>query len=173
MGKASPRVAGYRIKDAQTTVSETFIFMLVTVPILFGVIILSNFLAGEGLAFCLTQRRYFHCSYCGMRFTKNMFRTINRPAFNLLRAMNFESSTGYSVISEEIRTSVLCMYIMQRKPVAWQERMLMIVEENNELPKNWQLELPDFESHLDDIGFIEDENTPFWENDNPEPYEEE
>jgi len=65
------------------------------------------------------------------------------------------------------------MYIMQRKPVAWQERMLMIVEENNQLPKNWQLELPDFESHLDDIGHIEDGNTPFWENDDPEPYEEE
>jgi hypothetical protein len=33
--------------------------------------------------------------------------------------------------------------------------------------------LPDFESHLDDIGHIEDEDTPFWENDKPEPFEEE
>ena len=87
--------------------------------------------------------------------------------------MNFESSTGFSVISEEIRTSVLCMYIMQRKPVAWQERMLMIVEENNKLPNNWKLELPDFDSHLDDIGHIDGEADPFLENDNPVPYEEE
>ena len=95
-----------------------------------------------------------------MRFTKNMFRTINRPAFNLLRAMNFESSSGFSIISEEIRTSVLYMYILQRKPVAWQERMLMIVEEKNKLPKNWNLELPDFDSHLDEIGHIEDGESP-------------
>ena len=35
--------------------------------------------------------------------------------------------------------------------------MLMIVEEKNKLPKNWNLELPDFDSHLDDIGHIEDD----------------
>ena len=102
-----------------------------------------------------------------------MFRTINRPAFNLLRAMNFESSSGYNVISEDIRTSVLYMYILQRKPVAWQERMLLLIEEENKLPKNWKLELPDFESHLDEIGYIEDGETPFWESDSAEPYEEE
>ena len=155
-------------------VSETFIFMLITVPILFGVIILSNFLAGEGLgAFCLTSIVIFIAVIAGMRFTKNMFRTINRPAFNLLRAMNFESSSGFNVISEDIRTSVLYMYILQRKPVAWQERMLIIIEEDNKLPKNWKLELPDFESHLDEIGYIEDGETPFWESDSAEPYEEE
>ena len=131
-------------------------------------------LAGEGLtAFCLTSIVIFIAVIAGMRFTKNMFRTINKPAFNLLRAMNFESSTGFNLISEEIRTSVLYMYILQRKPVAWQERMLMIVEESNDLPKNWQLELPDFESHLDEIGHIEDENAPFWEDGNPKPFEEE
>lgn len=90
--------------------------------------------------------------------------------------MNFESSTGYSIISEEIKTSVLYMYILQRKPIAWQERMLLIVEESTSLPKNWKLELPDFESHLDEVGYIEDgdEQLPFWETgDGAEPHEEE
>ena len=49
----------------------------------------------------------------------------------------------------------------------------MIVEENNKLPNNWKLELPDFDSHLDDIGHIDGEDNPFWENDDPKPYEEE
>ncbi|MAH08297.1 MAG: hypothetical protein CL961_01365, partial [Euryarchaeota archaeon] len=132
---------------------------------------------GEGFtAFCLTSIVIFVAVIAGMRFTKNMFRSINRPAFNLLRAMNFESSTGYSIISEEIKTSVLYMYILQRKPIAWQERMLLIVEENTSLPKNWKLELPDFDSHLDEIGYIEDggEQSPFWETgDSAEPHEEE
>ena len=68
--------------------------------------------------------------------------------------MNFEANTGYSVIQEDIRTSTL--YIMQRKPVAWQERMIKIIEDNSPLPKNWKPKFPDFDSHLDDMGFIED-----------------
>tara|TARA_B100001559_G_scaffold262477_1_gene227723 strand:- start:46 stop:234 length:189 start_codon:yes stop_codon:yes gene_type:complete len=60
------------------------------------------------------------------------------------------------------------MYIMQRKPLAWQERMLIIIQENNKIPKNWKLEMPDFESHFEDMGYIEDEQeedsaNPFWE----------
>jgi len=172
--KRHPGWSAIESKMRKAPVSETTIFMLVTVPILFGVIILSNFLAGEGLgAFCLTSVVIFIAVIAGMRFTKNMFRTINRPAFNLLRAMNFEASSSYNVISEDIRTSVLYMYILQRKPVAWQERMLMIIDEKNKLPKNWKMEFPDFDSHLADIGFVEDGETPFWEAENAEPYEEE
>ena len=52
-------------------VSETFIFMLVTLPILFAVIFLSNFLAGDGFgAFCLTSLVIFIAVIAGMRFTK-------------------------------------------------------------------------------------------------------
>ena len=80
--------------------------------------------------------------------------------------MNFEANTGYSVIHPDIRTSALYMYIMQRKPLAWQERMIIIIEEENPLPKNWKPEFPDFDSHLDEIGIIEDGDTdefqPFW-----------
>tara|TARA_B100000614_G_C14110233_1_gene311153 strand:+ start:186 stop:371 length:186 start_codon:yes stop_codon:yes gene_type:complete len=45
---------------------------------------------------------------------------------------------------------------MQRKPKAWQERMIKIIEENNKIPKNWKIALPDFESHYEEIGHIDD-----------------
>ena len=130
--------------------------MMTTVPILFAVILLSNTIAGQGWgAFCLTSVVIFATVLFGMRIAKNLFRSVNRPAFNLLRAMNFEASSGFSVIPENIRTSVLCMYIMQRKPKAWQERMIKIIDENNKIPKNWKMSLPDFDSHLDELGFID------------------
>jgi tetratricopeptide (TPR) repeat protein len=166
------RHAGWNAIEAKMKkqpASETFIFMLTTVPILFAVILLSNALAGQGWgAFCLTSLVIFITVLFGMRIAKNLFRSVNRPAFNLLRAMNFEASTGFSVIPENIRTSVLFMYIMQRKPLAWQERMLIIIEEKNKIPKNWNLTLPDFESHYDEMGYIEDElednnASKFWE----------
>ena len=166
-------------KMKKPPVSETFIFMITTIPILFAVIIISNSLAGQGWgAFCLTSLVIFATVLFGMRIAKNLFRSVNRPAFNLLRAMNFEAASSYSVIPENIRTSVLYMYIMQRKPVAWQERMLIIIEEQNKLPKNWKITLPDFESHYEDLGYIEDESeededekspaSTFWEEDDDE-----
>ena len=97
------------------------------------------------------------------RNAKRWFQIINRPAFNLLRAMNFEAATGYTVMDEEIRTSVLYMYIMQRKPLAWQERMLKIIDNGTRLPKNWRLRLPDFASHADAEGAIPIEEGPLLE----------
>ena len=97
------------------------------------------------------------------RNAKRWFQIINRPAFNLLRAMKFEAATGYTVMDEEIRTSVLYMYIMQRKPLAWQERMLKIIDMGTPLPNNWRLRLPDLASHLDSEGFIPIEEGPLLE----------
>jgi hypothetical protein len=97
-----------------------------------------------------------------MRNAKRWFQVFNRPAFNLLRAMNFEAATGFVVMDEEIRTSVLYMYIMQRKPRSWQERMLKIIDKGKPLPNNWRLRMPDFFSHMDDE--VEETSTsePFW-----------
>jgi sulfur transfer protein SufE len=49
------------------------------------------------------------------------------------------------------------MYIMQRKPQAWQERMLRIIEAGKQLPSSWKHNLPDFDSHLDELIKDEDE----------------
>ena len=157
------------LKMGKGPVSESFLFLITTVPVLMFVVYFSNQFSGEGWgAFCLTSIVIFGTVLVGIRFAKKMFHNINRPAFNLLRAMNFEANTGYCVIHTEIRTSPLYMFIMQRKPEAWQERMLKIIESNTSLPKNWKPSFPDFDAHLDEIGFIEEENEEGFE-----PFEEE
>ena len=119
------------LKMRKPPVSESFLFMATTVPILLLEVLFSNRFVEQGWGgFCLTTLMIFATVLIGMRFSRRIFRSVNRPAFNLLRAMNFEASTGYVVISEDIRTSVLYMYIMQRKPKAWQERMLKIIDDN-------------------------------------------
>ena len=148
--------AAIEMKMNKPPVSESFLFMITTVPVLLLEVLYSNRFVEQGWGgFCLTTLLIFATVLIGMRFSRRMFRNVNRPAFNLLRAMNFEASTGYTVIHEEIRTSVLYSYIMQRKPKAWQERMLKIIEDKTKLPGGWKHELPDFDSHLDDIGHIE------------------
>jgi len=159
-----------RQKMKKPPMSENFIFLMVSVPLLLVVIYFSQQFAGQGWgSFCLTTMVILFIVLFSMRTAKRWFQLINRPAFNLLRAMNFEASTGHTVLQEDIRTSVLYMYIMQRKPRPWQERMLKIIDRGVSLPKNWKQRLPDFEAHhsfIDD--YVEEDD-----NEGLRPYEEE
>ena len=157
------------MKMRKPPVSESFLFMTTTVPVLLLEVVFSNRFVEQGWGgFCLTTLLIFGTVLFGMRFSRKIFRRVNRPAFNLLRAMNFEASSGYVVVSEEIRTSVLYVYIMQRKPKAWQERMLKIIQDKTKLPGGWKQTLPDFDSHIEEIGHIEDADDEQFE-----PFEEE
>ena len=138
-----------RQKMRKPPLSESVIFLMTAVPVLLLlVVLLGRYSAPTWSAVCLNTLVILIVILILMRNAKRWFQLFNRPAFNLLRAMNFEAATGYAVIDEEIRTSVLYMYIMQRKPTAWQERMLKIIDNGKPLPTNWRLRHPDFESHL-------------------------
>jgi hypothetical protein len=140
-------------------VSENMIFMLTTVPILMAEVFVSRAIFGEGWGgFCLTSLLILVSVIFGMAFTRRIYHKINRPAFNLLRAMQLESSTGRVVIPSDIRGSKLYMFLLSRHPTAFQQRYELIVKSGKTLPRNWKINLPDFESHLDDIGFIEDDD---------------
>ena len=157
-----------RQKMRKPPMSENFIFLITAVPILLLLVVMLQGIGEPSLGtLCLNTLVIFIVIMVCMRNAKRWFQIINRPAFNLLRAMNFEAATGYTVLDEDMRTSVLYMYIMQRKPTAWQERMLKIIDNGKSLPNNWRLRLPNFESHL--VEGVEEEH-----DDSPlEPYEEE
>lgn len=138
-----------RHKMRKPPLSESVIFLITAVPVLLIlVVLLGRYSAPSWSAICLNTLVIMIVILVCMRNAKRWFQLLNRPAFNLLRAMNFEAATGYTVMDEEFRTSVLYMYIMQRKPKAWQERMLKIIDKGAPLPKNWRMRFPDFSSHL-------------------------
>jgi tetratricopeptide (TPR) repeat protein len=140
-------------------VSENLIFMLSTVPFLMIEVFISRQLFGEGWqGFCLTSLLILTTVAFGMRFSRKIFQSINRPAFNLLRAMDVESSSGYVMIPSEIRTKKLFMFLLSKRPIAYQERLNSIIKQGKKLPLNWQPSIPDLDSHLDEIGTIEDED---------------
>ncbi|MDP6195274.1 MAG: hypothetical protein QF880_06115 [Candidatus Poseidonia sp.] len=158
-----------RQKMRKPPMSENFIFLITAVPILLLLVIMLQGVGEPSFAtLCLNTLVILIVIMVCMRNAKRWFQIINRPAFNLLRAMNFEAATGYTVLDEDIRTSVLYMYIMQRKPTSWQERMLKIIDNGKPLPKNWRLRLPDFDSHVDEEGHIPIDEGPLLD-----PYEEE
>jgi len=155
--------AAIRLKMRKPPLSESFIFLVTAVPVLLLLVLfLGRLSAPTWSAVCLNTLVILIVILVLMRNAKRWFQVFNRPAFNLLRAMNFEAATGFVVMDEEIRTSVLYMYIMQRKPRSWQERMLKIIDKGKSLPNNWRLRMPDFFSHMDDE--VEETSTsePFW-----------
>ena len=118
----------------------------------------SRSLFGEGWwAFCLTSLLILVTVIIGMSFTRKLYYRVNKPGFNLLRAIQFEASSAKVVIPEDIRRSKLYLFLLSRHPPAFQQRLEKIVESEKKLPKNWKMKLPDFDSHLDEIGYIEDE----------------
>ena len=137
-------------------ISESKIFLLITTPILMLEVIMAPQLFGSGFGgFCLTSLLILTTVIFGMRISRRWFQRLNRPAFNLLRAMDFETATGYVVIPEEIRISKLFMFILSRRPPAFQDRMLKIVDSKETFKGDWKPKLPDFSSHISD-------EDPFW-----------
>ena len=103
-----------RQKMRKPPLSENFIFLITAVPLLLILIILLQGMSGPNFnigTLCLNTLIILIVIMVCMRNAKRWFQIINRPAFNLLRAMNFEASTGYTVMTEDIRTSVLYMYL--------------------------------------------------------------
>lgn len=147
-----------KMRANKAPVSENMLFMLTTIPFLMMEVFASRWLFGEGWgAFCLTSLLILVTVIIGMSFTRKLYHRVNKPGFNLLRAIQFEASSGKVVIPEDIRGSKLYMFLFSRHPPAFQQRLEKIISANRKLPRNWKINMPDFESHYDEIGFIEEE----------------
>ena len=167
--KNHPGWSSIKIRSNKAPVSENMIFMMTTIPILMMEVFASRSIFGEGwAAFCMTSILILVTVIVGMAFTRKIYHRVNKPGFNLLRAIQFEASSGKVVIPNSIRDSKLYMFLFSRHPPAFQQRLEKIIESNKKLPNNWKFNFPDFESHLDEIGEIEEEV----ENE-PESFEEE
>lgn len=146
-----------KVRSHKAPVSENMLFMMTTIPFLMLEVFASRSLFGEGWgAFCLTSLLILVTVIIGMSFTRKLYYRVNKPGFNLLRAIQFEASCAKVVIPEDIRRSKLYLFLFSRHPPAFQQRLEKIIAADKKLPKNWKMKLPDFDSHLDDIGYIED-----------------
>ena len=156
--KKHPGWGAIEARSRKAPVSENFIFMLTTVPFLMVEVFLARGLFGDGWGgFCLTSLLILFTVGLGMRFSRQIFQTVNRPAFNLLRAMDVESSSGYTIIPEHLRTQRLYMFLYTKRPKAFQERLELIIKQNKSMPRSWKPTIPDLDSHLDELGYIETE----------------
>jgi hypothetical protein len=76
------------------------------------------------------------------RLSMNLLQSINRHALDLERAIDYETTTGQVCIPETIRDSPLYSSLMKSKMPAIKERVRLIVESDEKIPKKWKLNLP-------------------------------
>ena len=146
-----------KMRTNRAPVSENMLFMMTTIPFLMLEVFASRSLFGDGWGgFCLTSLLILVTVIIGMAFTRRLYHRVNKPGFNLLRAIQFEASSGKIVLPSDIRNSRLYLFLYSRHPPAFQQRLEKIIEADKKLPKGWKMKMPDFESHLDEIGYIED-----------------
>ena len=139
-------------------ISENTIFLMTAGPALLLLVLMAQDQSRTGwTGFCLVSLGILATTIIGMRLARRWHQQINRPALNLVRAMDVEASSGHVLIPEKIRTSRLHAVLLQRTPLAYQERVLKIVERGRAWPNGHLPRLPDFDSHLDELGFIEDD----------------
>lgn len=148
-----------RLRMRRGPISENTIFLMTAGPALMLLVLMAQNQTERGWSgFCLVSMAILATTIVGMRLSRRWHQQINRPALNLVRAMDVEASSGHVLIPEDIRISRLHAILLQRTPQAYQARVLKIVERGRAWPKGHLPRLPDFDSHLDEIGFIEDED---------------
>tara|TARA_B100000131_G_C18038699_1_gene581517 strand:- start:37 stop:963 length:927 start_codon:yes stop_codon:yes gene_type:complete len=124
--------------------NETLIYLLLVAPILLIVVMASPEGGGFGNLLFLVLMMLI-ITLGGMRFAKKLALIQNRPAFNLIRAMDIETTSGRTVISEDIRNSKLYKFLLTNRPPAFRQRLNSIVEANEQISRQWRPSVPNFD----------------------------
>jgi hypothetical protein len=90
----------------------------------------------------------------GSRLIRKLTRRINRPALNLLRAMDVEMTSGKTCIPSEWVKSKLYLALMREHTPAFRTRLESIAESGEELPSYWRPNIPD----LSTVDLVETED---------------
>ena len=126
--------------------NETLIYLFLVSPVLLLVVMASPNTANSGLGnICFMIIVMLIIVMGGMRIARRISMMLNRPAFNLIRAMDIETTTGRVIISEEIRNSKLYKFLLSNRPPAFRQRINTIVEANESLSKQWRPAIPNFD----------------------------
>lgn len=124
--------------------NETLIYLLLVAPILLIVVMFSPNSGGFGNLLFLVLMMLI-ITLGGMRFAKRLAMIQNRPAFNIIRAMDIETTSGRIVITEDIRNSKLYKFLLTNRPTAFRQRLNSIVDAGENISRQWRPTVPNFD----------------------------
>lgn len=125
-------------------ITETYFLLMFVMPIVFllgsaAMVIFAGFPYSTAIVMLLIIGMYFGIA----RLSRRLLLKLNRPESFLNRAIDIETSSGKVCIPAEIRESKLYSHIVGRRTPAFQERIGLIQESSEPLPRKWSLQIPD------------------------------
>jgi len=79
----------------------------------------------------------------GVRWSKALTMRMNRPAFNAVRAVDVEMSSGRKCFPDAWRGEKLYLTLLKFRTPAFRQRLETIVESDEPLPKSWKPRIPE------------------------------
>ena len=78
-----------------------------------------------------------------INLSRRLLLKLNRPESFLNRAIDMESSSGKVCVPDEIRGSKLYTYVIGKRTPAFQERLGLIEDSGEDLPRKWKPSVPE------------------------------
>ncbi len=124
--------------------TETYFLLMFVMPIVFllgslAMMLFSGVKYGTVIVMLLIIVMYFSIA----RLSRRLLLKLNRPESFLNRAIDIESASGKVCVPDEIRSSKLYSYVIDRRTPAFQERLSLIEDSGEPLPRRWGLTIPE------------------------------
>ena len=125
-------------------ITETYFLLMFVMPIVFllgsaAMMLFEGLPYSTAIVMLLIIAMYFGIA----RFSRRLLLKLNRPESFLNRAIDIESSSGMVCVPNEIRESKLYSHVVRSRTPAYQERLGMIGESGEQLPRKWALDVPE------------------------------
>ncbi|MBI88177.1 MAG: hypothetical protein CMB67_04025 [Euryarchaeota archaeon] len=124
-------------------ITETYFLLMFVMPIVFllgsiAMMFFSEMKYGTAFVMLFIIGLYFWVA----RLSRRLLLKLNRPESFLNRALDIEASSGKICIPEEIRSSKLYSFVVDRRVPSFQERIGLIEKSGEQLPVKWELSQP-------------------------------
>ena len=124
--------------------TETYFLLMFVMPIVFLLgSLVSYLLAGIPYATVIVMLTIVALYFVVINLSRRLLLKLNRPESFLNRAIDMESSSGKVCVPEEIRSSKLYTYVIGKRTPAFQERLGLIEESGESLPRKWSPSVPE------------------------------
>ena len=120
-------------------ITETYFLIMFVMPIVF----LLGSAAMMVIPSTLIVMLLIIAMYFGIaRLSRRLLLKLNRPESFLNRAIDIECSSGKVCVPDEIRESKLYSHVIKNRTPSFKERLGVIEQSGEPLPRKWSLEIP-------------------------------
>jgi len=124
--------------------TETYFLLMFVMPIVFLLGSLASYMfAGIPYSTVIVMLLIVALYFVVINLSRRLLLKLNRPESFLNRAIDMESSSGKVCVPDDIRGSKLYTYVIEKRTPAFQERLGLIEDSGEDLPRKWKPSVPE------------------------------